>query len=116
MHGFDARDVSEQVRFIDSCRFGSNKPLMVRVKCPAMKCGTRAVKSETKVPTLHARNEYERSKREDEEYVRIVGGDESNPLSWPYIVAIYKDGNFHCGGTIHTPNWVNLLLMMLVNL
>ncbi|CAH1399077.1 unnamed protein product [Nezara viridula] len=48
--------------------------------------------------------EYEednRTKREQE--ARVVGGRQSEPGSWPWLVVIYKDGNFHCGGTILKP-------------
>lgn len=31
---------------------------------------------------------------------RVVGGRASRPMAWPYLVAIYKDGDFHCGGVI----------------
>lgn len=31
---------------------------------------------------------------------RVVGGRASQPKAWPFLVAIYKDGNFHCGGVI----------------
>lgn len=31
---------------------------------------------------------------------RVVGGRASQPRAWPFLVAIYKDGNFHCGGVI----------------
>ncbi|XP_036149068.1 serine protease nudel [Monomorium pharaonis] len=31
---------------------------------------------------------------------RVVGGRASQPTAWPFLVAIYKNGNFHCGGVI----------------
>lgn len=31
---------------------------------------------------------------------RVVGGRASQPKAWPFLVVIYKDGNFHCGGII----------------
>jgi len=31
---------------------------------------------------------------------RVVGGYMSEPKAWPFLVAIYKDGEFHCGGVI----------------
>ncbi|XP_063244111.1 uncharacterized protein LOC134543168 isoform X2 [Bacillus rossius redtenbacheri] len=37
---------------------------------------------------------------------RVVGGEASRPGSWPWVVALYKDGLFHCGGVILTPTWV----------
>lgn len=70
-----------------------------------MRCGV-VKKTPFKVPKLRIRDENERKKRED--FLRIVGGDRSTPHSWPYIVALYKDGRFHCGGTIFTSQWVIL--------
>ncbi|EGI57358.1 Serine protease nudel [Acromyrmex echinatior] len=32
--------------------------------------------------------------------LRVVGGRTSQPRAWPFLVAIYKDGFFHCGGVI----------------
>ena len=37
---------------------------------------------------------------------RIVGGDISYEDSWPYTVAVYRDGRFICGATILSPQWV----------
>nr|CAD7404502.1 unnamed protein product [Timema cristinae] len=37
---------------------------------------------------------------------RVVGGQASQPGAWPWIVALYKDGSFHCGGVILNPSWV----------
>ena len=37
---------------------------------------------------------------------KIVGGKISYPKSWPYTVAISRDGTFICGGTILSPDWV----------
>ncbi|XP_018802271.1 PREDICTED: serine protease nudel [Bactrocera latifrons] len=37
---------------------------------------------------------------------RIVGGSYSAPMQWPFVVAIYRDGKFHCGGTIYNENWI----------
>lgn len=31
---------------------------------------------------------------------RVVGGRVSRPRAWPFLVAIYRDGSFHCGGII----------------
>lgn len=40
------------------------------------------------------------------ESVKVVGGSESQPGSWPWLVAIYQDGIFHCGGVIINELWV----------
>ncbi|XP_015184626.1 PREDICTED: serine protease nudel-like [Polistes dominula] len=36
----------------------------------------------------------------------IVGGRTSVPEAWPYLIAMYRDGNFHCGGIILNEYWI----------
>lgn len=97
-----------RVRFSDTCPEvqSSRKNLHIRVKCAEMKCGT-VKRAMTNIPQLRIRDEFERQKRN--EYLRIVGGDRSGPHNWPYIVAIYKDGRFHCGGSIISQYWVRII-------
>ena len=38
--------------------------------------------------------------------VGIVGGRYSQSYSWPFIVAIYLNGNFICGGSIINELWI----------
>lgn len=47
--------------------------------------------------------EFMRRKRADE---RVVGGIPSAPAAWPWVVAMYRDGNFHCGGALINDRWV----------
>lgn len=98
--------LSQQIQFSDTCPMDSNSRVQahIRAKCPKLKCGTtKRLLSNT--PNLRIRGENERKKRY--ENLRIVGGDRSAPHSWPYIVAIYRNGHFFCGGTILTSRWVN---------
>ncbi|XP_063377037.1 serine protease nudel isoform X1 [Cydia fagiglandana] len=37
---------------------------------------------------------------------RVVGGKASQPTAWPWMVAMYRDGMFHCGGVVITQSWV----------
>lgn len=37
---------------------------------------------------------------------RIVGGKPSQPAAWPWLVSIYKNGIFHCGGVLLNELWV----------
>ncbi|KAJ0178781.1 hypothetical protein K1T71_005556 [Dendrolimus kikuchii] len=37
---------------------------------------------------------------------RVVGGKPSLPAAWPWMVAIYRDGMFHCGGVVVNQNWI----------
>jgi hypothetical protein len=41
-----------------------------------------------------------------EPIVGIVGGHNSLPFAWPFIIAINKNGHFHCGGVILTEFWI----------
>lgn len=99
------QDLSQEIRIHDSCQFGLNNYRMVQVRCPDMRCGTTAKKPTFIPPKLNIRDDINRQKREDD-FVRIVGGDRSVPHSWPFIVALYKNGLFHCGGTIINENWI----------
>ncbi|CAN9509444.1 unnamed protein product [Ophioblennius macclurei] len=38
--------------------------------------------------------------------VRIVGGQEAQPGSWPWQVALYISDSFNCGGTLISDRWV----------
>ncbi|XP_059476630.1 serine protease nudel [Neocloeon triangulifer] len=64
------------------------------VQCPLPKCGSRIL---DEAPI-------ERPKRVVGG--RIVGGKQSQPTAWPYLVAIFRDGRFHCGGSLITEEWV----------
>ncbi|KAL3276424.1 hypothetical protein HHI36_011809 [Cryptolaemus montrouzieri] len=37
---------------------------------------------------------------------RVVGGKPSQPAAWPWVVSIYKNGIFHCGGVIINDLWI----------
>lgn len=37
---------------------------------------------------------------------RVVGGTPSQPAAWPWLVSIYKNGIFHCGGVLINELWV----------
>lgn len=45
----------------------------------------------------------ERNKRAES---RVVGGKPSQPADWPWMVAMYRDGMFHCGGVVLNQDWV----------
>lgn len=110
----NAQFLTQQIRFTDSCPAQpGQKRSYVRAKCPEMRCGI--VKTPLlSAPQLRVRNANDRSKRD--EYLRIVGGDRSGPHNWPYIVAIYKDGRFHCGGSILSNVWVSFTFEILLRL
>ncbi|CAG9836716.1 unnamed protein product [Diabrotica balteata] len=37
---------------------------------------------------------------------RVVGGDPSQPAAWPWLVSIYRNGIFHCGGVLIHESWI----------
>lgn len=82
------------------------------VVCPMAKCGSNYRVSqhlELRVRSHASEGMDERRGRQsvgDDAVLGIVGGSQCMPEEWPYIVAIYKDGNFHCGGVIHDNFWV----------
>ncbi|CAG9133134.1 unnamed protein product [Plutella xylostella] len=37
---------------------------------------------------------------------RVVGGRPSQPAAWPWMIALYRNGMFHCGGVVISQKWV----------
>ncbi|KAF5286324.1 hypothetical protein FQA39_LY04222 [Lamprigera yunnana] len=37
---------------------------------------------------------------------RVVGGIPSQPKAWPWIVSVYRNGVFHCGGALINEFWI----------
>ncbi|XP_031830880.2 uncharacterized protein LOC116426286 [Nomia melanderi] len=58
---------------------------ILRVKCKNLECGIR-----TQVPSQ----------------ARIVGGGSSSAGSWPWQVALYKEGDYQCGGALVNDRWI----------
>lgn len=65
------------------------KPVVAYIKCPKPICGSTMM-FEQKFDTEN----------------RIVGGFPAKPMEWPFVIALYRDGKFHCGGVIYNENWV----------
>jgi len=38
--------------------------------------------------------------------VRIVGGRDTRPTKWPFILSLHRNGYFKCGASIIAPNWI----------
>lgn len=115
-------DMSDPV-LSDHCTVSDGDEVIVHVQCPAMQCGRTTIDANQRTPSpLRIRTEDDerlRSMRdtdmdtatevkveEEVQAVRIVGGVSATPLNWPFMVAMYQDGSFHCGGVIHTDVWV----------
>eukprot|EP00112_Aurelia_sp_Birch-Aquarium-sp1_P017384 Seg402.2 transcript_id=Seg402.2/GoldUCD/mRNA.D3Y31 product=Ovochymase-1 protein_id=Seg402.2/GoldUCD/D3Y31 len=37
---------------------------------------------------------------------RVIGGYDARPGAWPWQVALYYNGGFHCGGSLVNANWL----------
>lgn len=104
-------------KFSDTCPINNkhNKNVIVYVKCPLTKCGH--TKSDDYLMSIlnikKSESEKKTDKRSTDDVLRVVGGTPSNPMKWPFIVGLYRNGNFHCGGMIHNEYWVgNLKVFM----
>ncbi|XP_054267242.1 uncharacterized protein LOC128989379 [Macrosteles quadrilineatus] len=69
---------------------------VVHVSCGSLECGVR--------PQAH--RPWERSKRGGSRHSRIVGGGNAGPGSWPWLAALYKEGEFQCGATLISDRWL----------
>ncbi|XP_053674751.1 serine protease nudel [Anopheles nili] len=95
-----ATGVLAEPEFSDTCN-----GVYVHVRCPPVRCGT------SRLHEQHAARISVRTRRnvtEDElvESVRIVGGSQAEPEAYPFIVGIFRDGKFHCGGSIYNEHWI----------
>lgn len=80
--------------------------------CPPAKCGSKK-RVKPHIELRFRTNEYSirngligRQNIENEPTLGIVGGVQCQPEQWPYIVGIYRDGLYHCGGVIYDKFWV----------
>lgn len=92
--------------FSDNChldKIQSDENHLIFVKCPQPQCGISKL-LEQKIPAMRQNVNSTRHKRDAE--ARIVGGSDAKAMEFPFIVAIYKDGNFHCGGSIYSEFWI----------
>lgn len=84
------------------------------VKCTPTKCGltksnTRSLlaRKSKRFAKLQAAIEVQKKREVENDGGRIVGGTFSKPMEWPFVVALYRNGNFHCGGSIYSEIWVS---------
>lgn len=86
----------------DNCKLNTEKNNVIIVRCNKPKCGSSKL-LEKEVVSLSRR---EKEGEMEVGAVRIVGGIDALPMEFPFMVAIFKDGNFHCGGSIFNENWI----------
>ncbi|XP_034947847.1 LOW QUALITY PROTEIN: uncharacterized protein [Chelonus insularis] len=58
---------------------------VLKVKCKSLECGIRT---------------------QTTSQARIVGGGSSEAGSWPWQVALYKEGDYQCGGALINDRWI----------
>lgn len=122
-------EVNDRIKLVPSCM-----DTAVFVRCPRSRCGTSAFSHEDSlephVLEKEERNTFqmfdelvwpgyrnridpmkfdENGDKEDDmvgSQLRVVGGRASQPKAWPFLVAIYKNGVFCCGGVILNEMWI----------
>ncbi|XP_030372778.1 serine protease nudel [Scaptodrosophila lebanonensis] len=102
------------MHFAQACHGRNSEDSLVNqvayVKCAPAVCGVPS-KPRQSLHSKRARRAAiaaELSEKSDPEVgtSRIVGGSYTDALQWPFVVAIYRDGKFHCGGTIYNERWI----------
>ncbi|KAG5666387.1 hypothetical protein PVAND_014416 [Polypedilum vanderplanki] len=99
---------AEHPEFSDFCQLSGtsldreSENNLIHVKCIQPKCGIS--KNFQKLETEIEKRNVDQNMQVQE--ARIVGGVTARPMEFPFIVAIFKDGKFHCGGSIYNENWI----------
>ncbi|KAK2585023.1 hypothetical protein KPH14_008548 [Odynerus spinipes] len=101
--------INNKIQISDSCTTTATY-----VKCPPYPCGLTLQSQGDR--TYRQEKDHAQTAKESTEQVNgqnstdailgVVGGRASEPAAWPFLIAIYKDGHFHCGGVILNENWV----------
>lgn len=113
-----------QLRFSHSCQKRNSHDMLINqatyVICNLPQCGvvkqrleSVSLRNSKKTATSQTHHKKRLVKDGDE---RIVGGSLSVPMEWPFIVAIFRNGDFHCGGSIYSAYWVSLMLAIALKL
>ena len=98
---FSQQGIESQPMFSDNCQLGKideGENHVIYVKCPLPRCGISKLDEFKPRDELKGPSDSSRNVRDIE--TRIVGGVDAKAMEFPFIVTIYKDGHFHCGGTI----------------
>lgn len=98
--------ISPEPLFVETCQLDEMEKddnHVVFVRCPPPSCGTSKLTELVPIQRRESANST-RNKRDEQE--RIVGGVDAKSMEFPFIVAIFKDGHFHCGGSIYNEFWV----------
>lgn len=115
---FNEQGTEMEPNFTDNCqleKIEGNENHVVFVKCQMPKCGiskldedfkSRENSKHSKESSKDIKISENKKRNQRDTDSRIVGGVNAKPLEFPFIVVIYKDGHFHCGGTIFNEFWV----------
>lgn len=80
------------------------------IRCPPLICGIRLkIHNPYRMEEVETSNEILEQMPSDDYLLgdsRIVGGEGSQPASWPWVVTMYKNGVFHCSGVIISEWWI----------
>ncbi|KAK5649545.1 hypothetical protein RI129_000574 [Pyrocoelia pectoralis] len=108
---------SGTAEIVDTCE----RHAAVYVECPPLVCGMRVQETNPfrreEVDTSAERileqtfsARLSRSSQNDSDSIlgsgRVVGGLPSQPKSWPWIISVYRNGVFHCGGALINQIWI----------
>lgn len=116
-------EVNGRIKLVPSCM-----DTAVFVRCPRFRCGTSMFSHEDSLEPhvlekeerdtfqmfdellYNNRMKFDENGDKDDDMVgsqlRVVGGRASQPKAWPFLVAIYKNGIFCCGGVILNEMWI----------
>ena len=78
----------------------------LKVDCGQPKCGQAVNQGNSPFSRFSLGTDYKRPDSAGEAEVRIVGGQDSRPTKWPFIVSLHRDGLFKCGATIIDRDWI----------
>ncbi|KAF5307276.1 hypothetical protein FQR65_LT06992 [Abscondita terminalis] len=110
-NGFYAREAELNIEIVESCS-------TAYVECPPLVCGIRIKEHnpfrrdevDTSAEQILGATINEKNLTDSNDPIlgsgRVVGGKPSQPKAWPWIVSVYRNGVFHCGGALINEYWI----------
>lgn len=96
-----SRTSNGRIEIVSSC-----PNFAIHIECPPLKCGTRVLAYDEYNFSYNIDKSLKKRNPNEEEELGIVSGQDSQLKSWPSLVGIYRDGEFHCGGNIINEIWI----------
>ena len=78
----------------------------VKINCGEPKCGQAVNAGNGPFARFDLDHEYQRPDPEGMAEVRIVGGQDTRPTKWPFVLSLHRDGLFKCGAVIIDKDWI----------